>query len=191
MDVTARMIVQRFLIPQTIINIFYMLRYRCLISIKAEVELTKNLRLGKGATISSFTKIKATNGLLDIGKETGFATCCFVSADAGGVKIGDYCIFGPNVNITSSNYVYDKLDVPFKNQGYVSKGVQIGNNVWVGAGTTILDGTVVGDNTIVVANSLLNRRYPSNCILQGNPAKVILKRSQSATSDDGKDLRAG
>jgi maltose O-acetyltransferase len=100
-------------------------------------------------------------------------------------------MFGPNVTVTSSNYIYDKLDIPFKKQGFVSKGVVIGNNVWVGAGTTILDGTVLGDNTVVVANSLLNRRYPSNCILQGNPAKIILKRSEGAISDERKDFRTG
>jgi acetyltransferase-like isoleucine patch superfamily enzyme len=191
MDISARMIVQRFLIPQSAINIFYMLKYRCFISLKAEVELSQNIRLGKGVTISSFTKVKATNGPLHIGKETGFSISCFVDADSGGVKIGDYCIFGPNVNIASSNYAYDRLDVPFKRQGLVSKGVLIGNNVWVGAGTTILDGTVIGDNTIVVANSLLNRRYPPNCILQGNPAKVVLKRSHGAANDEGKDFRTG
>jgi acetyltransferase-like isoleucine patch superfamily enzyme len=168
-----------------------MMRYRCLISAKAEVELSNNVRLGRGVTISSFTKIKATNGILQIGRESGFATGCFVSADSGGVKIGDYCIFGPNVTVTSSNYIYDKLDVPFKKQGFISKGVVIGDNVWVGAGTTILDGTVLGDNTVVVANSLLNRRYPPNCILQGNPAKVILKRPQGVTNDEARNLRIG
>jgi acetyltransferase-like isoleucine patch superfamily enzyme len=191
MDISARMVLQRFLIPQSVINIIYMLRYRCFISLRAEVELSANISFGKGVTISSFTKVKATNGLLSIGKETGFSISCFVDADSGGVRIGDYCIFGPNVNITSSNYAYNRLDVPFKYQGLVSKGVLIGTNVWVGAGTTILDGTVIGDNTIVVANSLLNRRYPPNCILQGNPAKVILKRSQGVEHNEGKDFRVG
>jgi len=169
--------IQRFLIPQALINIYYMLRHRCFISLKAEVELSKNIKLAKKVTISSFTKIKATDGPLTIGTETGFATSCFVSTSYGGITIGDYCIFGPNVNIMSSNYITDALDIPFIKQGHVSKGVRIGNNVWVGAGTTILDGTVLEDNTIVVANSLVNRRYPANVILQGNPAKVILKRN--------------
>jgi len=133
--------------------------------------------MAKKVTISSFTKIKATDGPLIIGTETGFATSCFVSASYGGITIGDHCMFGPNVNIMSSNYNTDMFDVPFSKQGYVSKGVRIGNNVWVGAGTTILDGTVLGDNTIIVANSLVNRRFPANVILQGNPAKVILKRN--------------
>ena len=36
-----------------------------------------------------------------------------------------------------------------------------------------------GYNTIVVANSLVNRRFPANVIVQGNPAKIIFKREQS------------
>ena len=42
--------------------------------------------------------------------------------------------------------------------------------------SVILDGTVIGENSIVV-DSLVNRRFPPNCIIQGNPAKVILKRA--------------
>jgi acetyltransferase-like isoleucine patch superfamily enzyme len=191
MDLSTSSLIRRFLIPQWVTNIYYMLKYRCFISLKAEVELSKNLILGRGVTISSFTKIKATNGVLDIGKETAFAISCFLDADGAGIKIGDYCIFGPSVNIISSNYIYEKLDIPFKKQGFVSKGVRIGNNVWVGAGTTILDGTVLGDNTIVVANSLLNRRYPADSILQGNPAKVILNRPERRNDEQRKNLSIG
>jgi acetyltransferase-like isoleucine patch superfamily enzyme len=191
MDLSTCSLIRRFLIPQWVTNIYYMLKYRCFISLKAEVELSKNLRLERGVTISSFTKIKATNGVLNIGKETAFAISCFLDADGAGITIGDYCIFGPSVNIISSNYIYEKLDIPFKKQGFVSKGVRIGNNVWVGAGTTILDGTVVGDNTIVVANSLLNRRYPPDSILQGNPAKVILNRSERRNDEQRKNLSTG
>lgn len=87
-------------------------------------------------------------------------------------------IFGPNVALIASNYRYERLDVPLEDQGHTSVGVRIGRNVWVGANCTILDGTVIGDNSIVVANSLLNRRYPPNSIIQGNPARVILDRGR-------------
>jgi len=57
-----------------------------------------------------------------------------------------------------------------------SKGIKIGDNVWIGSGCTITDGAVIGDNTIVVANSLVNRRYKDDVIIQGNPGKIILNR---------------
>jgi len=71
---------------------------------------------------------------------------------------------------------YQQKDVHLEDQGTTSKGIKIGNNVWIGAGCTILDGAVIGDNTIVVANSLINRRYKQDVIVQGTPAKVILNR---------------
>jgi maltose O-acetyltransferase len=111
-----------------------------------------------------------------IGNRGGFGTGCFVSAQEGGIEIGDNFICGPNVNILGGNYEYHTKNVHLEDLGSTSKGIMIGNNVWVGAGTTILDGTVIGDNTIIVANSLVNRRFPPNVVIQGNPAKVIMHR---------------
>ncbi len=54
----------------------------------------------------------------------------------------------------------------------------IGDNVWIGANSTVLDGAVLRENTIVVAGSLVNRRYPPNVVIQGAPAKVIMRRSK-------------
>ena len=178
---TWKTIIQRFLIPQIAINLYYMLRFHCIISPKTEIELSPMVQLGKGVTISSFTKIKATHGPLIIGANTGFAASCYISVLPGGITIGKECLFGPHVNVLSGNYNLEASDQPFSQQGHTSKGVKIGDNVWIGAGTTILDGTILGDNTVVVANSLVNRRYPSNVIIQGNPAKIILRRTERST----------
>ncbi|MFQ5467051.1 MAG: acyltransferase, partial [Kiloniellaceae bacterium] len=167
---------RRFLVPRPLICLYYFLTQRTKISPRAEVELSPDLSFGPNCTVSSFTKIKASDGPLTIGARCGFATGCFVSPGAKGITIGDNLICGPNTVITSSNYVYEKLNVHPEDQGHTSKGVRIGSNVWLGAGTIVLDGSVLGDNTVVVANSLINRRYPPNVILQGNPAKVIMKR---------------
>ena len=58
----------------------------------------------------------------------------------------------------------------------VSKGITIGDHVWLGAGVTVTDGAEIGDNTIVVANSLVTRKFPPDVVLQGNPAKIIARR---------------
>ncbi|GGB95767.1 hypothetical protein GCM10011494_12800 [Novosphingobium endophyticum] len=111
-----------------------------------------------------------------IGHRGGIANGCFVSAGAGGIHIGANFICGPNVNIVGQNYAHGEKDIHLEDVGIVSRGIRIGDNVWIGAGSTITDGAVIGNNTIVVANSLVNRRYPDDVILQGNPAKVIFRR---------------
>lgn len=167
---------KRAFTPQIIVSIYYFLKFKAKISPKSEVDLTNNLRLGPGCVISSFTKIKATDGALTLGARGGIATGCFVAAGSAGIQIGDNFICGPNVNIVAVNYNHQLKDIHLEDQGSTSKGIKIGNNVWIGAGCTILDGAVIGDNTIVVANSLINRRYKQDVIIQGVPAKVILNR---------------
>ena len=87
-------------------------------------------------------------------------------------------ICGPNVSIVGQNYAHDRLDVPFAEQGHTSKGIKIGNNVWIGASSVVADGAVIQDNTIVAANSMVTRRYPPNVVIQGAPARIGIRPCQ-------------
>lgn len=174
----------RFLVPRPLATLWYLARFGARVSPRAEVELSPHLRFGRGCTVSSFTKIKASWGPLDVGERTGFGSGCFLSSGAAGIRIGRDVLVGPNVSIVGSSYVHDELNVPFEEQGTASKGVTIGNNVWIGASSVVTDGAVIGDNTIVVAGSLVARRYPPNVILQGSPARVILRRDRKAGGEE-------
>ncbi|MET0292476.1 MAG: acyltransferase [Steroidobacteraceae bacterium] len=174
------MIVRRFLVPNFVVSVYALLRFRAQVSTRAEVELSRHLALGPGTTVSSFAKIKASHAMLRTGTKCGFATGCFVDAGAVGITMGNHVICGPNVSIIAVNYRYARLAVPLEEQGMTSLGIRIGNNVWIGANSVILDGTELGDNTIVVAGSVVNRKFPPDCIVQGNPAKLLLRRAASS-----------
>lgn len=167
----------RVFTPPMVVSLYYALKFGAKISPRSEVDISGNLSLGKKCVVGSFTKIKAFNGPIVIGDRGGIATGCFLSSGEGGLRIGRNFICGPNVTIVASNYAHSDLEAHLEDQGVTSKGIKIGNNVWIGANSTLLDGAVIGDNTIIVANSLVNRRYPPNVILQGAPAKVIFKRT--------------
>ena len=51
--------------------------------------------------------------------------------------------------------------------------ITIGNNVWIGAGSTILGGVTIGDNTIIGAGSVVTKDIPANVVAFGVPCKVI------------------
>ena len=49
----------------------------------------------------------------------------------------------------------------------------IGENCWIGSNVRICKGVTIGDNSIVAACSVVTKDVPANCIVAGNPAKVV------------------
>lgn len=171
-------LLKRFLVPRFAVSFYYLIRFGAAVSPRAEVELTRNIRMGRGCTVSSFTKFKASDGLLKLGRRCEFGTGCWVSAGEQGITLGDNVVCGPQVVISGNNYLLDKLGVHVSDQGATSKGVRIGSNVWIGAQCTILDGSVLGDDVVVAAHSLVNRSFPAGAMVRGNPAEVFHMRTR-------------
>ncbi len=146
------------------------------VSPRAEAELTANLRIGRKTEISSFVKIKAGDGPMTIGERCSIGSGCFLSSDAGGVEIGNFCMIGANTAIIGNDYKYDRLDVPVTSQEKTSKGIKIGNDVWLGAGCVITDGVSIGEHCIVAPNSLVTHSIPERSVAMGSPAKKIFER---------------
>ena len=61
-------------------------------------------------------------------------------------------------------------------QPYVEKDIIIGNDVWLGANSTIVAGITIGDGTVVAAGSVVTKDLPSYVIAGGIPAKPIKTR---------------
>jgi acetyltransferase-like isoleucine patch superfamily enzyme len=49
----------------------------------------------------------------------------------------------------------------------------IGNNCVVGINSIIMPGVTIGNEVIVASGSVVTKDVPSNCIVGGNPAKII------------------
>lgn len=172
----VKRIIRRFFIPRKFVSLYYFFKFSCKISPRAEVEINSNLKIGRSTNIGSFTKIKASEGPLIIGKNVSISAGCDIGSGEKGIVIGDNCLIGPHVNIIGNNYRYDRMDIPICEQGQISKGITIGENVWIAAGSCILDGSIIGDGVIIAPNSVVSAKIPKNKIIQGNPAKIIFNR---------------
>ena len=117
----------------------------------------KNIKLGKNVFINSGCKFQ----------------------DQGGIIIGDGCLLGHNVIITTLNHGI----APSKRQSLIPKPVKIGRNVWIGASVTILPGVTIGDNAIIGAGSIVVKDIPENTIAVGNPCKVIREIGSEVDND--------
>lgn len=94
-----------------------------------------------------------------------------------GIIFGSNIELGPGVSIISSNHKANNLREYAK-----GKPITIGNNVWIGANSTVLPKVSIGDNVIIGANSLVNKDIPSNSVAVGNPCKII-KQKEPYTED--------
>jgi len=169
-------LLRRFLIPPIFVSIKCWLKFSCKVSPRAEVEVTPYLSMGEGSVISSFCKIKAPDGPLKIGANVSIATNTFIASHKKGIDIGNHCMIGPNVSIVSINYSYDRLDIPMCQQDQTSKGIIIGDDVWISSGCVVLDGSEIGSGVIITPNTVVSGIIPDNSIVQGNPGKVIFTR---------------
>jgi acetyltransferase-like isoleucine patch superfamily enzyme len=168
-------LVRRALTPAAVVRFYYFRKHRALVSGRAEVDLVPSTEWGPGCVISAFTKVKIS-GRFVMGRRVQIGTGCFVGAGGGGLVMGDDVLVSPNCSILTSNYRFDRLGVPLQEQGTESKGVRIGDRVWIGANSVVLDGTEIGEDCLVSAGSVVSGRIPPRTIVQGNPAKVIFTR---------------
>ena len=79
-----------------------------------------------------------------------------------GIHIGNYTAVTSGAAILTHDFV---------NRQY--KDVRIGKNCFIGFGAIILPGVTLGDSVIVTGNSVVGRDVPSNCVVMGNPARVV------------------
>lgn len=55
----------------------------------------------------------------------------------------------------------------------ITKPITIGDNVYIGVNVTIMPGVTIGNNVVVGACSVITKDVPDNCVVAGNPARVI------------------
>lgn len=134
--------------------------------------------------------------------EMGYGTYTGYNCHILSSKIGRYSSIGPNVKTyigthPTSRFVsthpafYTQMPVcgfsyvreqKFKevnfayDDGEKKYAIQIGNDVWIGAGVSIIDGVIIGDGAVIGANSLVTEDVAPYSVVVGTPAKEIRKR---------------
>jgi acetyltransferase-like isoleucine patch superfamily enzyme len=89
---------------------------------------------------------------------------------ANSITIADSCMLASHVYITDSDWhgIYDRSLAP-----KVSSRVVLEENVWIGDSAIVCKGVTIGKNSIVGAGSVVTADIPANTIAAGNPAKVV------------------
>lgn len=91
------------------------------------------------------------------------------------ISIGNNVWMASGVEFISHDVTHFMLNGMKDGRRYTEKVgcIEIGNNVFIGAGTKILYDVKVGNNVIIAAGALVNKDVPSNSVVGGVPVRVI------------------
>jgi maltose O-acetyltransferase len=130
--------------------------------------------------------VSSGKGVISLGEFTNIREGCKIFCSKS-VTIGDYVIFADNVIISDTNHhpVHPSDRIKMIKSGWSSdfwkwkhaesSPIIIGSNVWLGQYSRVLKGVEIGENSIVGSNSIVTKNVPPNCIVAGNPAKIVKK----------------
>lgn len=100
------------------------------------------------------------------------------------IVIGDNTAIGGNCKILDNDFhpidMEDRIKLLQDSNGGDSelipaKEIHIGKNCFIGCNSIILKGTILGDGCVVGAGAVVSGKFEDNCVIAGNPAKVIRK----------------
>lgn len=109
---------------------------------------------------------------MKVGDQTSFALmvmldCMFPEK----ITVGRNTVIGYNTTILAHEYLIKE---------YRLGEVVIGNEVLIGANSTILPGVVIGDGAIVSAGTLVHKDVPEGAFVGGNPMRIIYTKEERA-----------
>lgn len=112
--------------------------------------------------------------------------CTFV--DCNTITVGDDTMISSSVQLYTSTHPVEAADrlVDGWDPGSgryrwntYAKPISIGDRCWLGGGVIVLPGITIGDGSVVGAGSVVTRDVPPDCVVAGNPARVIRRINQS------------
>lgn len=143
------------------------------------------IEIGDGVLVSRNTIIRSRGQKIRIGAGTDIGCNCILGTDST-LDIGENVLIAAySYIIAGGNHKYSERTRPIIEQGFEqSKGVRVGDGVWLGARTTVMDGAEIGEGAIIGAHALVKGHIPAYAIAFGTPAKIHARRPASQDSND-------
>jgi acetyltransferase-like isoleucine patch superfamily enzyme len=141
--------------------------------------------LGEQCFVSELASID--NDSLRLGDRTYIAAGAYLTGDLlagadcsinpytvirGRVTMGDAVRIGAHTSILGFNHSMES-GTPVFRQPLTSKGIEIGDDVWIGSHVVILDGVRVGAHAVLAASAVVTKDVPAGAVVGGNPARFI------------------
>lgn len=144
----------------------------------------KGLFVGNGVFVGRNTILSCKNGdiYLDDNANLGF-NCEIFSANR--VKVGKNVLMAAYTYLVGGTHTFSRIDIPMLHQEREARGIEVGDNCWIGAHVVVFDGVTVGRECVLGAGAIVNDDVPDWFIAVGAPAKPVKDRRKLAQEEHG------
>jgi acetyltransferase-like isoleucine patch superfamily enzyme len=140
---------------------------------KQGIEIGEHVTIGRFAMIrpSGYYGRESGEGL-KVGSYSNIGPYCYIGC-SGKIEIGEHVLMSPRVSMFAENHVFDRTDVPMRDQGVIRQEIIVENDCWLASGSIILAGVRIGKGAIVAAGAVVTKDVPSYAVVGGSPARIL------------------
>lgn len=138
--------------------------------------------IGHGVFLGRGTILSCKDGDIVLGDHTNLGFHCEVFSGSR-VTVGRHGLFAAYVYLVGGGHEFERADVAVIEQARSSKGITLGDNVWLGTGAKVLDGVRLGSNVVVGANGVVTSDLPDGAVAAGVPARILRTRDQTDSAE--------
>jgi len=138
--------------------------------------------IGRRVSVGAFAEVvvyrhspySSVEGRLILGDAAVISTGVNVRAAGGEIRVGAGTAIGQNSILIAANHqIVSAVSYLYSRWNEERCGVEIGDNVWVGASCVLLPGSRIGDNAVIGAGSVVTGTVPAGELWAGVPARRV------------------
>jgi acetyltransferase-like isoleucine patch superfamily enzyme len=147
-----------------------------LVVLDAKGETNRGITIGDGVFLGRGTILSCKDGDIELGDHVniGFNAEIFSGSK---VTVGKHGLFAAQTYLVGGGHELSDAQLPVVDQERLSRGIAVGENVWLGAGVKVLDGVTLGRDVVVGAGAVVTQSLPDGAVAAGVPARVLRCRS--------------
>ena len=146
------------------------IRHHCFFDARSSHNIS--IQIGNGTRIKDNVSLLAYGGSISIGNKVLIGRLSTLFGH-GELEIGNNSMLGPNTTIMPVEHVFYIGKESFQDQGFIRKKISIGDNVYIGANTSIIAGSTIPDDVAIGAGSVVKGELESGWLYAGIPARPI------------------
>jgi acetyltransferase-like isoleucine patch superfamily enzyme len=152
-----------------------------LVVLDAKGATNEGIRAGNGVFLGRGTILSCKDGDIVLGDHVniGFHSEIFSGSS---VVVGRHGLFAAYTYLVGGGHAFERAHVPVLEQERTSRGIVLGENVWLGAGAKVLDGVTLGDHVVVGANAVVTESLAAGSVAVGVPARVVRQRGEDPSA---------